>query len=165
MIQSKQSGQALLLLIMMIAVVATIGGAAAFRSRSQARIVAQAQDGHLVAQTTEGLVAQALKGATPSQELLANLDISVAPIETHQISETSFVPGIIPRDGQFTLYMADYTPATNTFGPGYAPSAPLKIFFSSRAEECPVLELTHIYLTPSNVHAIKKRNISCMWYK
>lgn len=160
----RSSGQALLLVIMMIAVGATIIGTAAYRANTETQSTKDAQEGKVAFQRAEGILDQALKGQAIDPYLTENLNTQRTQVIRQAVAKASSVTDEIPKDGQYTLYMAEYDPLTSIFGSTPPTSTdyfsgPVTVYFMSSSDptQCPVLEITQVLATtPETV----KREVS-----
>lgn len=137
---SHRSGQTLLLVVMLMATLATIGASIAFRSQSQTRVTANAQDSKTAFQAAEGILAQALSGASAGADI-KNLSKNTTTSVEQSIDSFS-TTDVVPKDGQYSIYLTDYDLKTNKFGTKYF-TGNLTVYFDSE-ETCPVLELTAV---------------------
>lgn len=143
MVNHSKSGQALLLILMVMAVVTTIAGTAAYRATTQTQTAKLSEEGKSAFQAAEGLLQQALGGGTPNPAFFGNLNQGVIPVVTVTQSATQFLTPFVPKDGQYSIYLTDYNPSTNVFGTNYT-TGPMNIFFESTSGQCPVLEVTRV---------------------
>lgn len=137
---SARPGQTLLLVVMLMATLATIGASVAFRGQSQTRVTANAQDSKTAFQAAEGILAQALSGVTAKADIKNLSENATSSVE--QVVDSFSTTDIVPRDGQYSIYMTDYDLKNNEFGSKYF-TGDLKIYFDSE-DTCPVLEITAV---------------------
>lgn len=125
---------------MLMATLATIGASIAFRGQSQTRVTANAQDSKTAFQAAEGILAQALSGVSAGADI-KNLSKNTTTSVEQSIDSFS-TTDVVPKDGQYSIYMTDYDLKTNKFGTKYF-TGDLTVYFDSEGT-CPVLELTAV---------------------
>lgn len=141
-----------------MATLATIGASVAFRGQSQTRVTANAQDSKTAFQAAEGILAQALSGVSAGADI-ANLSKS-SNSSAELVTETFSSTDVIPKDGQYSIYLTDYNLKTNKFGNKYF-TGDLTLYFDSEGT-CPVLEITAVVAgTPTTLkRAVTKKSCS-----
>lgn len=138
-----------------MATLATIGASIAFRGQSQTRVTANAQDSKAAFQAAEGILAQALSGVSVGANI-ANLSRSSSST-TELVAEAFSTTNIIPKDGQYSIYLTDYDLKTNKFGTKYF-TGDLTLYFDSEGT-CPVLEITAVVAgTPTTLRRAVTKN-------
>ncbi len=153
MIHNKKNqfrrGQALRLLLMMMAVIVTITGTAAYRATTQTKAAKESEESKKAYQGAVGYLEQALQGITVTP--LPGLNGTITPVNSvAQNPNGSISSGFttkIAKDGVFTVYLHTYDINTNTFTPGTGSLSPM--YFVNSGGECPVFEL--IFVSTTNV--------------
>ncbi|MFO0704186.1 MAG: hypothetical protein U0525_05755 [Patescibacteria group bacterium] len=158
-------GQALVIVLMVIALTATIAGTAAFRTISQTRQTTENVDKQKSSNAAKGIIEKALnnESVTNTNDELGGsggtFKAGVNPITTTGNASTTFVTSTIPKDSQFLFYLKSYIFASNSFGPETA-TYNFDIFFKdTSATGCPVLEI--IYINTANEVGARKIATPC----
>lgn len=134
-----------------MATLATIGASVAFRGQSQTRVTANAQDSKSAFQAAEGILAQTLSGVSAVADI-ANLSKS-SSTSTELVTDAFSTTDVIPKDGQYSIYMTDYDLKTNKFGTKYF-TGDITLYFDSEGT-CPVLEITAVVAgTPTTLKRV-----------
>ncbi|MFO0704183.1 MAG: hypothetical protein U0525_05740 [Patescibacteria group bacterium] len=158
-------GQSLIVVLMVVALVTTVVGTAAFQSVTQTNITnAKTQQG-VAEKGAQGLIEKILNNESidTNADLGTNnaINPSVIPIYQTVVGPTQFVtPNDIQQDTQYIFYVKPYNFADNSFS-GSAPGYDLKVYFDSE-NSCPVLEFTFVNYNGGNPSIIsRKASASC----
>ena len=150
----QQSGQILLVIVMLVATVITIVMATTFRSRTDTQITKLEEESQKALAAAEAglesaLREQQLTGSFESVALdssklnLTNLeaggvDMSRSSAKCELTQETTYVSQVLGKDGQYSFYLAPYV--SGVFGATYS-SGSIRISFG-QSGNCPALEVS-----------------------
>lgn len=143
---NSQKGQVLLITVMLLSVVLTITLALAFRSTTETQITKLEEESQKTLAAAEAGVEGVIKNDISNQTYSINNFVGNYFSGTAQVSSgssSSFVTPLLPKDGQYTFYLADYKTTTGFSTTTYYNNRTLNINFRSETD-CPAIELTFI---------------------
>ncbi len=157
-----QTGQALIVLVLMISIILAIVSATSYRLTTETQSTKTQEDSVRALAAADAGIEVGLQRASnlPAQTYtFADLNLSLGGIDAVRsrvlITDTNrdFVSPVIPKDGQFTFYVKDYNDPT---APNYANDISIH-FRSESGSDCvaprtqPAYELTYIYGPTGNL--------------
>lgn len=163
---SYKKGQALAIVLMIIALTATIAGTAAFRTVSQTKQTKETEEQQKASNAAQGIIEKVLndENVDTTQDFggsVGSFNANVSPVVTQAISKNGsdgFVTKSIPKDSQYIFYLQQYDFKNNGFISGTKVNlANLKVYY--QAAGCPVLEF--ILINDSGQVAQRKMSADC----
>lgn len=160
---SSEKGQALAIVLMIIALTATIAGTAAFRTVNQSRQTKEIEEQQKASNAAQGIIEKVLndENVNTTQDFggsIGTFNEAVNPIVTQAISKSGsegFVTKSIPKDSQYIFYLQQYDFKNNNFVSGTKVDlANLKVYYE--AAGCPVLE----FILINDAGKVAKRQMS-----
>jgi len=144
-----QSGQVLLITVMLLATAVTLALSASFTSKTETQITTLEKQSQEALAAAEAALEAALKEGTTvtiGQGSLSNITgfYGQATKTASCPLKTTFVSPLIQKDGQYTFYLSKYPGLSEGYWEG-----DLTIYFASEQTTCPSLELTFIGLDNS----------------
>lgn len=150
--KSLMSGQVLLLLILVLGTLLVVAMTAMFQTSTNTQISGIEQQSQITLAAAEAAIEKALQtGQDGTFAELGLTNLTNISLENSRVVITQERPYIyttpnIPKDGQYTMYLAEYTGSyPNYFGDSY--QSPFYIFYQSKTPECNdvSMELTVLY--------------------
>lgn len=143
----RQSGQMLLIGLMLVALVTTIVGTGVLRSTTSTQSTKQREESNKASEIARGLLEQ----GTNDEEIDINIFNNVVPTATQlrtieQSTTNTFVfNDNVAKDSQYILYTTNYDMANNTFGTDYMPGE-LSVYYGVGGSnaDCALLEIMEI---------------------
>lgn len=154
----RDRGQVLVVVLMIVALTATLAGTAVIRVVSDTRQTKEIEDKQKTDNAAKGIIEQVLNNENASVTSDGSLNTAVVPVNQNPLGPSEFVTKLIPKDSQYIFYNQLYDFAGNSFS-GPATTANLDIYFNDTSGVCPVLEL--IYVSTSNLITSRKVSGSC----
>lgn len=121
-----QSGQVLLIVVLLLATTLTIVMTVVFTSRTETQVSKLQQDADRSLAAAEAGIEAAIRSqqAQTTRSFtdlglvnLQGIDLAGSTVEVRNDQTGEFVSPVISRDQQYTLYLATYNSVTGTFGP------------------------------------------------
>lgn len=106
---NKQSGQALLITIMLLATVLTVVIAITFKSTTETKVTKLEADARIALAAAEAAVEYALKNGSIVAENFNTLGLGqgiTGSAEVSEVGDSEFTTPSIPQDGQYTFYLS-----------------------------------------------------------
>lgn len=141
------NGQALVMILMIVALTVSLAGTTVFRIVNDTRTTKETEEKQKTENVAKGIIEKFLNDETVTLDEFTSgsLKTDVAPVQKRGYQTSEYVSKIIPKDSQHFFYIWPYDYTTKTFtNPGYPNPINVDIFFQSEASECPVLEIIHI---------------------
>ncbi len=130
---NKQSGQVLLIAVMLLAVTLTVVLSVTFSSRTDTQLTKLEEENQKALAAAEAGIEAALKSGTGSAIIIGNDPLPqngerILPGDefegeasvTEDYNKSSFITPLIQKDEQYTFYMGDYDKDSNTVGASLA---------------------------------------------
>lgn len=142
-------GQVLVMILMIVALTATLAGTTVFRMVNDTRNTKDTEEKQKTQNVAQGIIEKFLNDETVNvgnDFTTGSLNTGVAPVITQGFAPSEFVTRVIPKDSQHFFYTWQYDYGSKQFVAPSPPGPPINIdiFFRSEATECPVLEIIHI---------------------
>ncbi|MBI3620257.1 hypothetical protein HY214_03900 [Candidatus Roizmanbacteria bacterium] len=151
-IQGAQSGQILLMLVMLLTTALTVVLATSFKSTTDVQIAKLEEESQKALETAQAGLEYALKNNVNlaySSSLLNVPSGFTGSASFSTAATTAFVSPLLPANDQYTYYLADYNPSGNAFSNYF--NGTIYVYVKSESG-CPAAELT----TVSSTNTISK---------
>lgn len=141
----KQSGQVLLIIVMLLATALTVILAVTFRSTTETQITKLEEENQKALAAAEAGIEKALQqdagGSFFALGLseLSGIDLTKSSVSFAATTTNTFISPLLQKDEQYTFYLINYDPSIKTFSGSYA-NGNLTIYFGQG--NCPTLELS-----------------------
>ena len=139
----KQSGQVLLITIMLLATVLTVVLSTSFKSTTDIKIAKLEEESQKALSAAESAVEEALKISDTVTLGVGNLS-SISGFSggatIAQVTSNTFTTTLLQKDEQYTLYVGAYDAATKTVGNSVQED--IVMCFSGSASDIPAVEVT-----------------------
>ncbi len=151
--KGKQSGQVLLIIVMLLATVLAVTFSVSFTSQTETQTTKLEEDSKRALAASEAILEASLKqpaSGTPYSIAALGLTNLSGFNGSASVSETqgnTFVTPLLQRDEQYTLYLSQYDNAAHTFSSPFSGD----LYFYMKSESgCPAVELTYVHTDANN---------------
>jgi type II secretory pathway pseudopilin PulG len=147
---TKQTGQTLLIVIMLLATALTVVLSLSFKSTTDTQIAKLEEESQKALAASEAAIEKTI-GTGVGNYVFSDIGVtfpginstaSTIEIKNFPESDIGFVTPLLQPNEQYTFYLTDYNPTTHTLGTSYW-SDDLRIYFKS-SSDTPAIELTFI---------------------
>lgn len=160
---SNQSGQVLLMLVLISSVLLTVGLSMTQIGVNETKISKLEEDSKKAFQAAEAGIEKTLDamktnpnttGESIARENLNQVAVQTKVVKSNDADATKFITPVIRKDEQFTFYLSGYDPVTGLWS-DTAIDNNLTFYLNSNKKNCstrnnvPAIELTYIYSSPS----------------
>lgn len=152
----KQSGQVLLVTIMLLATVLTVVLSVSFKSTTDTQITKLEQDSQRALSAAEAAIEEALKtnnNTILGQDGLEAMGDFSGGATYSEARSSSFITPLLQKDEQYTFYLQEYDPETKLLE-GTATSQDITVCFKSSGQTNPAVEITLI-----NTDSVKRYTV------
>lgn len=138
---NTQSGQVLLIIVMILATILAVTFSVSFTSQTETQTTKLEEDSKRALAGAEAVLEASLKNNVGTTNTL-NLGTITGIATVEATTDPEFVTPLIQKDEQYTLYLSQYDPSSNSFSNPFSGDV---YFYMKSESSCPALELTYVH--------------------